>query len=95
MSTERIIEIDFIGANTKEEIHNRLAKAFGFPDYYGKNWDAFDECINDLDKAPQKIIIKGFGTLEDKLPREAILLIDCLHDYQQTEDGQGVKVKIE
>ena len=24
-------------------------KHFEFPDYFGNNWAAFDECINDLD----------------------------------------------
>ena len=34
--------------NLKNSIAN-IAEAFRFPDYYGKNLDAFSECINDLD----------------------------------------------
>lgn len=25
-----------------------FSKKLAFPDYFGKNWDAFNECINDL-----------------------------------------------
>lgn len=33
---------------TKQEFLDEVAAAFQFPYYFGKNWDAFDECINDL-----------------------------------------------
>ena len=35
--------------NTKEKLFDEFAAAFQFPDYFGENWDAFNECINDLD----------------------------------------------
>ena len=42
MTALRTVEIDLGGASTKEEVHNRIAQALGFPDYYGRNWDAFE-----------------------------------------------------
>ena len=29
-----------------DELHERIKIALDFPDYYGKNWDAFWDCIN-------------------------------------------------
>ena len=32
------------------ELFTGFSSAFKFPDYFGNNWAAFDECINDLDR---------------------------------------------
>ncbi len=42
------IELNCTG-KTPEDVREELAEALQFPDYYGKNWDAFDECMCDLD----------------------------------------------
>jgi RNAse (barnase) inhibitor barstar len=28
-------------------LHSELARTFSFPDYYGRNWDAFNDCFDD------------------------------------------------
>jgi RNAse (barnase) inhibitor barstar len=33
--------------NSRQAAHEEIAFAFGFPDYYGKNWDAFDDCFGE------------------------------------------------
>lgn len=32
---------------SRSSAHSELASAFAFPDYYGKNWDAFNDCLGD------------------------------------------------
>ena len=34
-------------------LHQRIRKAFGFPDYYGENWDAMWDCLTDVFLQPQ------------------------------------------
>ena len=41
--------VDGNGVTNLDELFNRLSIAFEFPDYFGNNWNALDECINDLD----------------------------------------------
>lgn len=33
---------------SKEDLFDEIALKLKFPDYFGRNWDAFDECLNDL-----------------------------------------------
>ena len=38
--------------NDKQQFLAAVGQAFAFPDYYGRNWDAFEEMINDLSWIP-------------------------------------------
>lgn len=69
------IELNRIAS--REVLHAELARAFSFPDYYGRNWDAFDECIDDIEQ-PASIELLGFAGFRFRLPREAKLLAQCL-----------------
>src|SRR6266404_677322 len=40
------------GIGNKTELISMLAKQLCFPDYFGGNWDAFEECVRDLSWLP-------------------------------------------
>lgn len=40
--------VDLAGAQTKERMLERIAKALAFPDWFGGNWDALEDCLIDL-----------------------------------------------
>ena len=42
------IMIDGTEVRTKEQLLTIMKEALSFPDYFGMNWDALDECIKDL-----------------------------------------------
>jgi RNAse (barnase) inhibitor barstar len=83
--TEDSLEIDVGAAKTPKELHDLLFEAFQFPEYYGRNWDAFDECIHDV-AVPGIIRITRFETLRSHLPREAELMARCLEDFVQNHE---------
>jgi RNAse (barnase) inhibitor barstar len=49
MIVERI-EIDCAGIRDWPSFHEEFATVFGFPDFYGKNMDAWIDCLTSLDE---------------------------------------------
>ena len=41
MNEKKIITLDLTNCKYLGEIHQRIKKAFDFPDFYGENWSAF------------------------------------------------------
>lgn len=39
---------------TEQQLFDEVGAALQFPDYFGENWDAMDECITDLTWLPAK-----------------------------------------
>ncbi len=44
-----IVEIDCRRITTWDTFHDVFAEAFGFPSFYGRNMDAWADCMSDLD----------------------------------------------
>jgi ribonuclease inhibitor len=76
----RALRIDVRALETREALHEALARAFRFPNYYGRNWDAFEECIRDV-KVPLQVQVVGIDALRTRLPREGDLLRQCLSSF--------------
>jgi hypothetical protein len=36
------------GIEKKEDLLDRVAKGLAFPDWFGRNWDALEDCLTDL-----------------------------------------------
>lgn len=48
----QVFYLDGRDISTKETFLKKAAEAMKFPGYFGANWDAFDECITDLEWFP-------------------------------------------
>ena len=49
---ECVWQIDGRNCTTKEALFAELSRQLSFPNYFGKNWDAFDDCISNLEWLP-------------------------------------------
>jgi RNAse (barnase) inhibitor barstar len=58
----------------KQSFLRKSAITFGFPNYYGENWDAFEECIRDFGWHPTVngyiILYDHFDIFASHCPRE-------------------------
>ncbi len=50
----RVFVLDGNEISDKASFLNEAAKVMDFPKYFGKNWDAFEDLLNDLEWAPAK-----------------------------------------
>jgi|SRR5689334_1792729 len=44
----RVARIDLGGVAGKETLLDRISAALRFPDWFGRNWDALEDCLADL-----------------------------------------------
>ena len=73
------VRIDLHGCEEKEAVLARIAQALDFPDWFGRNWDALADCLDDLSWRPAS----GY-----------VLLLDHSHDWKQA-DPVGFDVLLE
>ena len=59
-------------------LHQRIRKAFGFPDYYGENWDAMWDCLTDVFLRPvqRHIVVEGFELFVNKRIEKPVRRMD-------------------
>ncbi|HEX6886884.1 MAG TPA: barstar family protein [Candidatus Nanopelagicales bacterium] len=82
-----VIEVPEGGGRTA--FFEACATAFGFPDYFGHNWDAFEECLSaqefdeveDLDDADGLLILwSGWGHMAEHEPEQFAVAVDVFRD---------------
>lgn len=42
------LSIDFSNVKTVDDFHTKMKELFGFPDFYGRNYNAFIDCLSSL-----------------------------------------------
>lgn len=89
MKSSDTLSVDVGSVISPQDLHRGLAELFHFPDYYGQNWDAFDECIRDVELPPHVEIV-GLQALRERLPKEAESLERCVADFIE-ESGQDIQ----
>lgn len=65
-----------------DDLHADVARTLGFPDYYGRNLDAFNDCVGDLpvpvDAGGMVLVCTGFDAFLGRERRIAIAMLDIL-----------------
>ncbi len=64
----------------REEVFQIYAKKLNFPDYFGRNWDAFIDCLSDLSWIDQDAVIVVHDALPSLKDSELRSYLECLQD---------------
>jgi RNAse (barnase) inhibitor barstar len=65
---------------TEDEAHASLARKLGFPEYYGANLNALNDCLSDLEIVGEgrALVLHRFDVAASAMPRFAWHLMDIL-----------------
>lgn len=78
-----IHHFDVAGWNDLAKMHSEFQSKLAFPDYYGKNLDALNDCLSDVgipDDAGIALAFAHFDSLVAAQPRVAAALLDIMAD---------------
>ena len=81
---------------SKEELLDAIAEGFGFPDWFGRNWDALEECLRDLDavKDGYALVITDATALWAERPRVSGTLVEVWLDAAADGAERGVELRL-
>jgi RNAse (barnase) inhibitor barstar len=92
-SAFRVFAIDALQATSKQELLRAFADSFGFPDYFGYNWDALEECIRDLAWLPRcnfLLVFQNADSLLDLGAKDFAILTAILGEATSTWRAEGI-----
>jgi len=80
----------------RDQLFSAYTEKLGLPDYFGRNWDAFSECLRDLSWIDERRVV----IIHDDLPaldQNALnvyidVLRECISDWQPSEDHELVAI---
>ncbi|MBI3375524.1 MAG: barstar family protein [Betaproteobacteria bacterium] len=81
-----LLEVSLEGVADKGALLQRIAASFAFPDWFGGNWDALEDCLTDLswqEAAGYVLLLHGADELAQRCPDDFGVLIDVLGESAQ------------
>jgi len=93
MEEKKIVTLDLTGCRYLGELHQRIKKAFDFPDFYGENWDAFWDLLRSECDA-DKVVVVG-DSVSKELSTSVQTMKEILEEFQELCDKDGDPVEIE
>lgn len=76
-----LVRVDLADVADKAALLARLAEVLAFPQWFGGNWDALEDCLTDLGwraRARHVLLIENFGALRAGQPDDFGVLLDVL-----------------
>ncbi len=93
----RSVRVDFAGCRDKGDVLAQIGAAFAFPRWFGGNWDALYDCLNDLEwlAAPgHLLVLEHAGELREAAPEDFVTLLDVLEESARAWQKRGVTFRV-
>ena len=94
MKKQKVVTLDLRGCQSLGEIHQRIKKAFDFPDFYGENWDAFWDLLrNECDM--DKVVVLGEEAVSEELKPSVAMINEILQELKEDRAKYDEQIEIE
>lgn len=72
------VEVNLTGITDKLTMMRALAEQLDFPDYFGANWNAVNDCLGDLGEQQEGVVLrlKGLGDVPNRLSEPFVEILD-------------------
>lgn len=92
------LEVDFSDCNDKDALLQRLADALALPEWFGHNWDALDEALDDLPAwrpaAGHALFLHGTAALEANPASGFAVLLEILGDAVRSRRADDTPLQV-
>jgi hypothetical protein len=88
-----VFRVNLVGCADKSDVLARFRDVFGFPDWFGGNWDALNDCLTDLSwrqAAGYLVVVEEPGDFRANGDDNFDTLISVLSDASASWSGLGV-----
>jgi hypothetical protein len=88
----QVTRFDAAAWSTEHDLHRDVATTLSFPDYYGRNLDALNDCMRDVVSqdygwAPNTtglaLVFIGYDAFTARCPRAAHIVLDIMADHSR------------
>jgi len=80
------------GLTSRDALFEALSRAIPLPDYFGRNWDALDECLSDLSFVTADVIELVHLDVPALPASDLRTYLDILDDAVNETDGHQLEV---
>lgn len=80
------ITLDISEVRAQRDFHDLVARVLEFPHYYGRNLDAFWDCLTELDEHTH-VRIKYLDSLDSTLQAAILPYIEIMLEYERQTGG--------
>ena len=84
-------------ALTRTTFLSRIAEALEFPDWFGRNWDAFFDCLADLSWLPaggHVLVLLNAAEMRAHAPETLDTAMLIMRDAASVWSGRGVTLRV-
>lgn len=81
-----LLRVDLKGVHDKQDLLEAIATALKFPEWFGDNWDALEDCLTDLSWLKARgyvLVLEHCAELGKHAPRELDVAVDVFESVAE------------